>query len=247
MFHTLGPFSGYSDEFCFMGVDNVYINTETKKEILSAMLKDGDFSFSSKEYIDLEMTRAAGDGLYSLAAMSVKIIEGFHVLEYIDERKYSLSSAKEIFLDGNRFDVVLKLPKFIKLDGSMNEQYGYKTKYHGKFESLEEALSFISKLGVSDRGSSYIDQIDEAMRRGDVIARRYLSPYYSVGDLGQSINEIPPEVFKFSSVEIKKWADEMLLLAQDIKPDVYWYNGTLPLEMRVHKAIGNKKVESLMK
>ena len=237
LFHNIGPFAGLTDGTAFMGIENIFIASVIKKQILSCLQKR---NFPAEVIYELEEVPLGTDGLYCLSNMKTRIVEGYYVIECKDKREFSLSTAKEVYLDGHRFDVHLALPYRIKEEGDTVDEYGIQCTYHRKFDTLEQALQYIAAAGASERESSFEGETDYAVKNGEIICRRYIHREYRIGDLGKSIGEIPKEVLSMSLSEIKDWSISILERARHYEPNVHWYMGTTPLEMRVHRAMSTE-------
>ena len=232
MFYNLGPYIGLHDGTSFMGVDNIYVDSHGLKQIIKDYVKYINPNPKDPIYAELSSLQPAWDGLICLSAMKVRMVDGYFIYEYKDCREASLDNAKEILLDGHYFNILTYSKSQLKYQKSIRE-YGFDIISHGKFDSLEEAHLYLDELGISNRTSTWPGQQDEDILRGEVLARRYIYPEYKIGDLGRSITEIPENVVQMSPGEIAIWANSMLNKAQEIQPEVYWFDGQIPLEIKI--------------
>lgn len=235
MFNNYGPYAGLHDGTSFMGIRNVYIDSKVLKTIISDISNSKQFNPKDPVFIELSSLVPAWDGLICLSAMNTKIIDGYYIYEYKDTREATLENAKEIILDGHYFSIVTEKNPKITDDECGQVDYGFHVKSHGKFFSIDEAHSYLNSIDVSDRSGTWLNQIDEDVLRGEVLFKRYKYSEYKIGDLGKSVTEIPSDVIDRKPEEISQWAKGILRKAQNIEPDVFWFMGTLPLEIRVHR------------
>ena len=238
LYDTLGPFDGLSDGTSFMDCENIFIDDNIRNQIVRT-LKKTDSVRSHSLISNLTSMPRGPDGLYCLSDIHAKRLEGYFVLEFKDNRDYSLATAKEIFLDGHRFDIYIDKPYWIKEFHSPMIWYGYEVTLHNKFNHLEDAQNYITEQGASMRTSAFKGEVDSSINRNEVIQRRYMHPQYRVGDLGKSVGEIPREILQMSSFDVKQWANRMLEQAKKFEPEVYWHLGTATLERRVQRAISD--------
>lgn len=241
-FNGICLFTGLHDGTEFLGVPNIFVTEQTRKEIIQRLLESTDFDHMNPMVLEVAKLRRGADHLISLACMPVKIFEGYHVTEYKDTRTHTLLTAKELFLDGHFFDVTAYPPEGITKTKRTIKTGHFNLSYHGCFENLDEALDAAYANGGSHRSRSWFDVEDEDVLRGEVITRRYVHPEFKIGDLGKSVAHIPPEVSEMSDVQIRHWAEQVLQRAKQSHPEVYWYMETLPLEARVQRLIPDHSV-----
>ena len=246
MFHNLGPYYGFSDGTSFMGINNVYVDNKTIQFIMKDYLSQVNSSLYSPIYLELSGLKPACDGLICLSAMNVQIIEGYFIYEYKDTRKVNLNNSKEILLDGHFFNIQTRKKSFLGKNIDKQREYGFDIQFHGKFETLDDAHSYLNNIQVSERTSSWPGHVDEDVSRGDIVVRRYKKSEYRIGDLGKSVTDIPDDVLDMSAEEVCLWATSILERAKKIQPEVYWFDNQMPLEIRIHK-LKNQKSKILAK
>ena len=230
----LGPFKGYTDGFSFMGEINVYVDRYTLKEMSDHLYNSEEPSV--REFAaELSIQKIGPDGLSILPKIGIQIVEGYHVVESKDKRDYSYATAKDVYLDGHFFDIYVDAPHGLSYYNIEISHYGSSLRYHGCFPTLEEALLHMDALGVSMRSSAEENKEDLPIRNHEIVKRRYMHPWYKIGDLSKSVGDIPSQVFALTARDVKSWAEDMLEKAKKFEPLTYWYMGTTPLERFVQK------------